>query len=131
MVRGTIVAKVLLGALTFLALLGAPGFSSQALGAPKAANLEGMGYQAARKIVLSYGWKPVAAGPCYTGKDTCARFPEIASCSGVAPGYCAMAFVNEKRCLYLTTSGGQPQGDEEGDTHVVAVSFRPGPCAKN
>ena len=92
--------------------------------------LEHMEYARARRIILGYGWKPVS-GPCeQVLKDECTRFPEIGVCSGVAPGYCSMVFVRQDQCLFLVTSGGEPEGAEEGDTHVETVTFRRGPCSK-
>jgi hypothetical protein len=97
----------------------------------KAMKLERMDYFNARKIILGYGWKPIG-GPCVqVDEDTCARFPEIDTCSGVWPAPCAMVFVKKDRCLYIGTYGGQPVGDEPGDTHVDSVQFRRGPCSKN
>jgi hypothetical protein len=99
--------------------------------AGKTARLEHMDYYLARRIILDRGWRP-AAGPCeQVSKETCGRFPEIDACSGVAPGYCNMLFFKQHRCLYLITSGGAPEGDWEGDTHVENVTFRRGPCSKN
>jgi hypothetical protein len=121
--------KVLLSAMSCLIFLGA-----QALAAPpisKPPKLEHMDYFHARKIILGYGWKPLG-GPCLqVSADTCAHFPEIASCSGVEAAPCGMVFVKQDRCLYVGTSGGDPVGDAEGDTHVESVTFRSGPCSKN
>ncbi|HEY1606013.1 MAG TPA: hypothetical protein VGF77_10510 [Allosphingosinicella sp.] len=91
--------------------------------------LEGMTYDAARKIILGYGWKPVV-GRCEFDEDICALFPEIESCSDVDPGYCAMVFVKGNRCLYLGTSGGAPQRAGDYDTHVIDVKFKRSPCRK-
>jgi hypothetical protein len=94
------------GIMALCAIVGLLAFSPQALGAIQSVKLEGMAYQKARKIILSYGWRPLSGSPCRTDGDVCVRFPEIAVCSDVAPGYCAMAFTNQKRCLYVTTTGG-------------------------
>jgi hypothetical protein len=97
----------------------------------KAVKLEHMDYFNARKIILGYGWKPIG-GPCVqVNEDTCARFPEIDTCSGVWPAPCIMIFAKENRCLFVGTYGGQPIRDEPGDTHVDSVQFRRGPCSKN
>jgi hypothetical protein len=97
----------------------------------KPLKLEGMDYFHARKIILGYGWKPIG-GPCgQVSKETCARFPEIDDCSGVQAAPCGMVFIKQDRCLYVGTSGGQPEGDEAGDTHVDSVEFKNGPCSKN
>lgn len=123
------VRKLLPVAAAICALL--PDFAREAHGAAQAAKLEGMSYQKAREIILQYGWKPLS-GPCQgASNSSCAHFPEIGSCSGVAPGHCAMIFAHKDQCLYITTTGGDPEGEQEGDTHVVAVSFRRGPCSKN
>ena len=88
-------------------------------------------YFLARKAIFDDGWRPVS-GPCeqVSGRE-CARFPEIESCSGVAPGYCAMAFVKQDRCLYVVTTGGEPTNRKGEDAHVEKITPRPGPCSKN
>ena len=97
----------------------------------KAVKLEHMDYFHARKIILGYGWRLIG-GPCsQVSKETCDRFPEIEVCSGVWPAPCVMIFVKQDRCLIVGTFGGEPVGDEEGDTHVDSVEFRRGPCPKN
>jgi len=97
----------------------------------KPVKLEGMGYYSARKVILSYGWS-AAPGPCeQISHNTCARFPEIGSCSGVGPGYCGMVFVKQNRCLYVVTTGGEPESDGDGDARVKKITFRGGPCSKN
>ena len=116
-----------------VAMLGAQYLFNTAHSAPsmgKPVKLEHMDYFSARKIIMSYGWVPVS-GPCeQVSAETCASFPEIEACSGVSPGYCGMAFVRRDRCLYVGTSGGEPER-KTGDTHVEGVTFRPGPCSKN
>ena len=108
-----------------LAILLANPASSEPL------KLEGMGYQKAREVILSYGWRPDPSN-CYgTGEKICPRFPEIQNCSGVDPGFCNMVFTKSGRCLYIVTSGGAPEGAEDRDTHVTRVSFGASPCAKN
>src|ERR1043166_6452367 len=67
------------------------------------ARLEGMYYLPARRIILSYAWRPVA-GPCGSvTASECASFPEIQNCSccGLAP--CGMVFQRGNRCLYVGT----------------------------
>lgn len=105
--------------------------ATTAAAAPQPSKLEGLDYRKARQIILTYGWKPVTGSPCNTDSDTCAHFPEVSACSGVGEGYCGMAFSRQKRCLYITTSGGQPEAEGEEDTHVVAVTFRTAPCEKH
>lgn len=99
--------------------------------AKNAIRLENMEYLKARKIILGYGWAPVA-GSCQ-GPDvdhhTCATYPEIDNCSGVGIGYCDMAFRRGRQCLYLITIGGAPQ-DEPGDTEVRDVRFSRNGCAQ-
>ncbi|WP_443750732.1 hypothetical protein [Asticcacaulis solisilvae] len=112
----------------FAALRLAPQKAQPA--ADKTLKLEYMEYVSARKVILGYGWKPVS-GPCMQVDDkTCAAFPEIGSCAAVDPGECGMVFVRQDRCLYLTTTGGQPDPSGPGDTQVEDVSFRSGPCSK-
>ncbi len=41
-----------------------------------------------------------------------------------------MVFVRQDRCLYVTTSGGEPESGKDSDTTVEKVTFRHGPCAK-
>jgi hypothetical protein len=96
------------------------------------AKLEGMEYLAARKVVLGFGWRPLA-GHC-SGADlsaeTCAKFPEVGNCTGVGAGFCDMTFVRRDRCLVLVTIGGAPQ-NKPGDTLVRDVTFSRAPCPKN
>ncbi|HEY1606011.1 MAG TPA: hypothetical protein VGF77_10500 [Allosphingosinicella sp.] len=116
--------------------LSAPGVPHKQhvanVGSPvhRSLKLEGMTYDAARKIILGYGWKP-ALGECYSTKESCSLFPEIQSCSGVGPGYCSMVFAKGNRCLSLGTSGGAPTGDGDYDTYVTVVLFGKGPCSKD
>lgn len=93
--------------------------------------LEGMNYLAARKIVLSFGWKALG-GPCEGMVDdqTCRRFPEIGNCSGTGLGFCDMHFVRKQRCLDLVTTEGAPN-DANNTTQVRDVTFSSGPCAKD
>lgn len=99
----------------------------------KAAKLEGLTYQRARKVILGYGWRPFppARRGLSVGARTGADFPEIGECSGVDPGYCGMTFSLGSECLYVVTRGGPPEGGVEGDTHVDHVSFRRGPCVND
>jgi hypothetical protein len=123
--------SLILPIVAFLGVQGLPKSIQAASPIAKSAKLEHMDYFSARKLILSYGWSPMS-GPCeQVSGNTCARFPEIGSCSGVDPGYCGMVFVKQNRCLYITTTGGEPEGDGEGDTHVEKVTFRGGPCSKN
>lgn len=107
-----------------------PYIAKAAVQSSTSSRLEGMGYLAARRIILGYGWEPMT-GACLEDRSECVRFPEIHVCSGVAPGYCAMVFTRRNRCLYVTTSGGPPIAGEERDTHVIEVGFRRGPCSKD
>lgn len=92
--------------------------------------LEGMGYADARKVILQFGWvpQPGSCGGGGAGDAACKAFPEIRNCSGVAPGYCDMAFSRPRRCLVVTTTGGRPHLERSGDTHVLDVSFQKGEC---
>jgi hypothetical protein len=96
----------------------------------QAHNLEHMDYASARKVILADGWSPVLGHCEQVSKDTCARFPEIDSCSGVGLGYCGMVFVKQRKCLYVVTTGGQPDGGGKYLT-VETVTFRHGQCSKN
>ena len=92
------------------------------------ARLEGMAYDAARRIILSYGWVP-APGPCYgLAERLCASFPELDTCSCCDRAPCAMLFVRGNRCLSIGTEGDLPGSR---DTHVVDVSFRRHHCSKS
>jgi hypothetical protein len=94
--------------------------------------LEGMNYLRARRIVMSYGWVP-AAGPCFgVTASECTSFPEIDSCSCCGRAPCAMLFIRRNRCLSILTEVGPPDpAVEDGDTHVVYVSFRGHHCSKS
>lgn len=113
-----------------LAQSSSPDIANAAVQSGRPVRLEGMGYLAARGIILGYGWEPVT-GSCLEDDSECASFPEIHVCSDVAPGYCGMVFTRRNRCLYLTTSGAQPIAGEERDAHVIEVVFRRGPCSKD
>ncbi len=121
---------VLLATAAICAVLGCLTLVSEASGGTQPTKLEGLSYLQARKVILSYGWSPLSANCEGVSKASCAQFPEIQSCSEVDPGYCGMVFTNKTRCLYLTTSGGEPEGQRDGDTHVTATNFRAGPCFK-
>lgn len=127
-------SKILSLSICLGALLAAQGLSANAQAASageKPQKLEHMDYIAARKIILGYGWAPMSGHCEQVSEKTCSSFPEIASCSGVGAGYCGMVFFRQDRCLYVTTSGGEPEGDGVEDTHVEKVTFRHGPCSKN
>ena len=95
-----------------------------------ALKINGMDYGRARKIILTQGWKAVP-GPCQQiDQKTCGHFPEIESCAGAGADYCAMAFVRQNQCLYVTTLGDPPYGSDAGAARVKKTTFRPGPCAK-
>ena len=92
------------------------------------ARLEGMGYDAARRIILSYGWVP-APGPCSSlTEHLCGRYPEIVACSCCDRAPCGMLFVRGNRCLSIGTEGDLPGSR---DTHIVGVSFRRHDCSKS
>lgn len=125
------VISLILPCVAFLGVQDVPQSTQAASRVANPVKLEHMDYFSARKLILSYGWSAMS-GPCeQVSQNTCARFPEIGSCSGVDPGYCGMVFVKKNKCLYITTIGGEPEGDVEGDTHIEKVTFRPGPCSKN
>jgi hypothetical protein len=119
----------------FLLAFSPMGISAQdasAAGTAKPAKLEGMAYPKARRVVLSYGWKPLL-GECSgggTSDDICKRYPEIGNCSGTGLGFCDLHFINKtnkKRCLTLITVGGPPGADSV----VQDVIFSNAPCLKN
>ena len=94
--------------------------------------LEAMNYFTARKIILSYGWKPLP-GSCGGGgidEAGCAAFPEVGNCQGTGPAYCDMHFARANRCLDLVTKGGRPRNDGPGDAHVDTVRFSRAPCKR-
>ena len=92
------------------------------------ARLEGMPYDAARRIILSYGWVP-APGPCSSLTERlCGRYPEIDTCSCCDRAPCAMLFVRGNRCLSIGTEGDLPGSR---DTHVVDAAFRRHHCSKS
>lgn len=100
--------------------------------APHVATLKinGLDYGRARKMILAQGWKAVP-GPCQQiDQKTCGYFPEIESCAGAGADYCAMAFVRQNQCLYVTTLGDPPYGNDAGAARVKKTTFRPGPCVK-
>ena len=89
--------------------------------------LEGMNYDAARRIILSYGWAP-APGPCYgLAERLCGSYPELETCSCCDRAPCAMLFIRRNRCLTVGTEGSPPPSR---DTQVVDVSFRRHHCRK-
>ena len=90
-----------------------------------------MHYVPARRVILSYGWRP-APGPCFgVTESECASFPEIDRCSCCEQAPCAMLFIRGDRCLSILTEVGPPEaGAEESDTYVVDASFRRHHCSK-
>jgi hypothetical protein len=94
----------------------------------RAPRLEGMTYAAARRIILSYGWRP-APGPCggLVSASVCARFPEIEACSCCDRAPCALLFIRGNRCLTVGTEGDWP---DSRSTYVTDVSFRRHHCSK-
>ena len=98
----------------------------------KTLKLEEMDYFSARKVILGFGWVPLA-GPCQgggVGDVTCRQFPEIGYCQGTGPAFCDMHFSRANRCLVVVTKGGPPDSDGPNDSHVEHVNFGPGPCSK-
>src|SRR3954453_11634288 len=97
-----------------------PYIANAAVPRTRPARLEGMDYVPARRVILSYGWRP-AAGPCFgVTESECASFPEIDSRSCCEQAPCAMLFIRGDRCLSILTEVGPPEaGVEESDTHVV------------
>lgn len=91
-------------------------------------NLEGIEYAKARRIVLAHGWKP-SSGHCHAGKQACAKYPEIDTCSASFKILCAMDFVQTGRCLVVSTSGETAPGQGTGDPLVTNVIFLRGPCS--
>jgi hypothetical protein len=89
--------------------------------------LVGMRYLAARKVILSHGWRP-SHGECQGIAVDCRQFPEINTCSGVELGLCGMHFVRRNRCLTVTTVGGPPSRERKTDTWVQAADSRRGRC---
>jgi hypothetical protein len=94
--------------------------------------LEGMDYNEARKIILAMNWVPLT-GPCEGVADdqTCRRFTEIGNCSGTGLGFCDMHFERRGRCLTITTVGGPPDGEIDGEPAVRDVQFSRAPCLKD
>jgi hypothetical protein len=93
---------------------------------------ERVDYGAARVSIVGSDWQPLG-GPCqgFMDDETCRRFPEIGNCSGTGRGFCDMNFAKGGHCLVVITTGGPPQGDEPGDTHVEVVFIHAGPCRKD
>jgi hypothetical protein len=126
-----------------MAIVAVIGLSFQPSGTPASAQtpaikgtpapalkINGMDYGRARKMILAQGWKAVP-GPCQQiDQKTCGYFPEIESCAGAGASYCAMAFVRQNQCLYVTTLGDPPYGSDAGAARVKKTTFRPGPCEK-
>jgi hypothetical protein len=73
-----------LSVLTIILLLADSGIvAARPVKHPK---LEGMRYEKARALILSYGWKPFAAGCEWPEKSVCVRYPELGVCQMVSPG---------------------------------------------
>ena len=107
----------------------ADGHSRSSNGAARPAKLEGMAYQTARKIILSYGWKPWF-GHCEADPGTCAKYPEVDVCSASFPISCGMRFVRRGWCLGVGTEGEAPPGVAAGQPIVTGVTFRRTSCQK-
>ena len=102
--------------------------SQSAAFAKRPVKLEGMEYSKARRIILSYGWKP-RTGHCVADRDTCANYPEVEACSASSPINCGMVFVRHGSCLMMGTEGETPPSDW-GQLPVVAVHFRHKSCSE-
>ena len=93
--------------------------------------LEGMDYNEARSIVVGdHGWAP-RAGACESvgvAEETCAAYPETASCAGTGVGPCVMVFSRPGRCLFIRTIGGPPTPEIDGEPAVDEVTFTKGDC---
>jgi hypothetical protein len=94
------------------------------------ASIEGMEYEKARSIILDDGWKPWS-GPCEADKNTCAKYPEINSCSESLPVYCGMDFIQKNQCLVVSTVGEAPPGFETGVPTVQGFKVLDGSCPTN
>ena len=107
-------------------------FATQHAPIARPKKLEGMDYNEAREVLLDMGWVPLT-GPCegIMGDDTCSRFPEIGNCSGTGLGFCDMHFERRDRCLTITTVGGPPDGEVDGEPAVRDVHFSRAPCRKD
>ena len=105
-----------------------PDMANAAAPRSRPARLEGMGYVAARRIILSYGWRP-APGPCggLLPASVCARFPEVEACSCCDRAPCALLFIRGNRCLTVGTEGDWP---DSRNAFVTDVSFRRHHCSK-
>jgi hypothetical protein len=118
-----------LTALLFLTMSAGVAAASRAAHVmePKAAKLEGMDYDTARRVILGYGWRPWS-GPCYSVSGGCKRYPEIHACSASLPVRCGMNFVQKGRCLIVDTTGEAPPGFEPREPVVSDVTFWRGSC---
>lgn len=83
--------------------------------------LEGMNYDKARGVIISYGWQPFHGECNGVSNDICRKYPEIETCQGVAPGYCAMSFEMKGKCLSVLTLEAPPGSDD--DTFVKSLDF--------
>ena len=85
------------------------------------AKLEGMEYDKARSVILGLGWKPFPGECNGVPEETCKKYPEIKSCQGVAPDYCAMSFAKQASCLSVLTLEAPPRGQK--GTHLCSPSI--------
>ena len=127
--RLKLAAAVVVFAFVVPAAISATGTAKPAKQAARLpANLEGTEYGKARRIVLAHGWKPWS-GRCHAGKEACAKYPEVDTCSASFRILCAMDFVQKGQCLVVSTSGETAPGQGAGDPVVTNVIFLRGPCA--
>src|SRR5690606_5777892 len=74
---------------------------------------QGMVYQDAREIILNGGWQGArlyAEMGCQTHDDTCARFPEVDSCTGIGDPLCRFVFTDGRsNRLVVVTFGEDPR----------------------
>ena len=94
-------------------LIAAPGASAAE---PVPALREGMAYSAARGLLMTKGFQPVASGDrnaarCSAGRqDVCIAYPETVSCSGTGSGACRFIFAGRAGANVTVVADGQDAG---------------------
>ena len=109
-----------LAILLSIALSGAPAYAAESPPTLK----PGMGYGAARGLLISKGFQPVRSASqrddrCSAGRqDVCVAYPETVSCDGTGAAACRFIFSSKKGTNLTVVADGNDAG------HLKVVTSR-------
>ena len=116
----------LIGPVLLLASLVVPALvgPAQAKGAEPPTLKPGMGYGAARSLLIQKGFQPVRSGSqrddrCSAGRqDVCVAYPETVSCDGTGAAACRFIFTSKEGVSLTVVADGNDAG------HLKVVTSR-------